>query len=150
MIFDTIENYNLYSGIGPEGFSAAFKFLRETDLNSLPVGRHELDGDNLYFLVQEYTTKSLEQAKWESHRRYIDIQYMVSGFERVGFANLHNMQLGDYLPEKDYQQMTGEGFSLNLSSGSFAIFFPDDAHMPGLVVSEPSPVKKVVIKVKIN
>jgi beta-galactosidase beta subunit len=60
-------------------------------------------------LVQEYITKPLEQGLWEAHRNYIDFQYMFSGQERMGFANLSTMRFGDYIPEKDFQPMIGNG-----------------------------------------
>jgi YhcH/YjgK/YiaL family protein len=148
MIFDTIENYARYAGLGSNLF-AALKFLRENDLAALPVGRQELDGDKLYLLAQEYTTKPVEAGRWEAHRKYIDIQYMVSGSERMGFANLRTMQLGEYNPEKDFQALTGSGNFVDVFHGSFAIFFPEDAHMPTLAVGAPEQVRKVVMKVKI-
>jgi YhcH/YjgK/YiaL family protein len=149
MIFDTLDNHARYAGLG-HNLPAALKFLMENDLTSLPIGRMEIDGDNLYALVQEYVTKPLEQGLWESHRKYIDVQYMVSGQERMGIANLHAMRLGEYVPEKDFQPMSGMGNHLDVFAGSFVIFFPDDAHMPGLQTHEPELIRKVVLKVKIQ
>jgi YhcH/YjgK/YiaL family protein len=113
------------------------------------MGRTDIDGDNLFALVQEYDTKPAEQGKWESHRKYIDVQYILSGRERMGFANIYRMDLGEYLPEKDFQGMGGEGNYVDLSAGDFAIFFPEYGHKPGLCATAPEKVKKVVIKVKI-
>ncbi|MHB8088995.1 MAG: YhcH/YjgK/YiaL family protein, partial [Anaerolineaceae bacterium] len=92
------------------------------------------------------TTKPLAEGKWEAHRRYLDVQYMLSGCERIDFALLHTMKLGEYNAEKDFQAMSGSGSTLNLVEGSFAVFFPQDAHMPGLAVGKPEWVKKVVVK----
>ncbi len=108
MIFDSLNNFSRYAGLG-NNLPAALKFLLENELTALPVGRLELDGDNLYALVREYTTKPAEQGVWEAHRKYIDIQYMVSGSERMGFAQLSTMQLGEYLPERDFQPLSGIG-----------------------------------------
>jgi YhcH/YjgK/YiaL family protein len=148
MIFDTLDNHARYVGLG-YNLPAAMKFLLENDLTSLPPGRMDLNGDNLYVLVQEYNTKPAEQGMWEAHRKYIDVQYMVSGQERMGVANLRTMQLGEYVTEKDFQPMSGRGNHLDVFAGSFVIFFPEDAHMPGLCVNAPESVKKVVLKVKI-
>lgn len=145
MIFDDLSNSSLYSGITPR-LKMAFDYLTSTDLAALPVGRIDLDGSHLYVLVQEYTTKPLEEGKWEAHRRYLDVQYMFSGCERIDFALLESMNLGEYILEKDFQAMTGSGNPLNLVAGSFAIFFPQDAHMPGLAVGTPFQVRKVVVK----
>jgi YhcH/YjgK/YiaL family protein len=129
---------------------AALQFLVKTDLNNLPIGRTEIDGDRLFALVQEYDTKPAEQGIWEAHRKYIDVQYMVTGQERMGFAHLSAMQLGEYVPEKDFQPMSGVGNSVNVFAGAFVIFFPQDGHMPGLCIDVPEKVKKVVLKVRIE
>jgi YhcH/YjgK/YiaL family protein len=149
MIFDTLDKHALYSGLG-YNLPAALKFLLETDLTSLPIGRMDIDGDNLYALVQEYVTKPVEQGVWEAHRKYIDVQYMVSGTERMGVANLRTMQLGEYVAEKDFQPMRGLGNHLDVFAGAFVIFFPADAHMPGLQTHRSELIRKVVLKVKIN
>ena len=127
-------------------FKKAFAFLRTTNLKSLAIGRISLDGDAIYALVQEYQTKPVDQGKWESHRRYIDIQYIVYGAELINYQNLSKMKLDNYDSERDFQSMTGEGQLIELSGGSFMVFFPQDAHMPGLAKTTPSMVKKVVVK----
>ncbi len=78
MITDNIKNANLYTGVSPR-IKQAFEYLKGTDLAALPVGRIELDGKNLYVMVQEYTSKTPDQGKWEAHQRYIDLQYIVKG-----------------------------------------------------------------------
>jgi YhcH/YjgK/YiaL family protein len=147
MIFDTLENALRYARLG-DNLPAALKYLLETDLASLPLGRTDLDGNRLYILVQEYDTKPLDQSKWEAHRQYIDVQYVASGRERMGFANLGTMQLGEYKPEKDFQALSGPANYVDVFAGAFVIFFPEDAHMPGLCVDQPEPVRKVVLKVQ--
>jgi len=149
MIYDTLKNAARYSGLGTR-FQKGFQFLQNTDLSSLKAGRIELDGANLFALVQEYTTRTLEESVWEAHRNYIDIQYMVSGVEKMGFANLEEMDLGGYIPERDFQALNGRGNEVTVSTGAFAIFFPEDGHMPGLRVDQPAAVKKVVLKLKID
>ena len=149
MIFDFLTNSYLYSDISAR-MDIAFDFLNHTDLTALPVGRIDLEGDHVYVLVQEYTTKPLEEGKWEAHRRYLDVQYMLSGCERIDFALLDTMKLGEYFPEKDFQAMSGSGNALNVVEGSFVVFFPQDAHMPGLTVDAHSQVKKVVVKCELR
>ena len=148
MIFDTLDHHALYAGLG-QNLAGGLKFLLDNDLAALPLGRFEIDGSTLFALVQEYQTKPPEQGVWEAHRQYIDIQYMVRGRERMGFATIGSMALGDYIPERDFQPMTGAGNALELFAHSFTIFFPQDGHMPGLSVDAPEKVRKVVIKVKI-
>ena len=149
MIFDTIDNHARYDGLG-YNLAAALTFLRENDLAALPLGRVEVDGDNLYALVQEYVTRPVEQSRWEAHRSYIDVQYMFRGRERMGFANLSAMQLGEFVPEKDFQPLTGVGNFVDVFMGAFVIFFPEDGHMPGLCSGTPEPVRKIVLKVKLK
>jgi YhcH/YjgK/YiaL family protein len=148
MIFDTLDNLARYDGLG-HNLPRALKFLAETDLSTLPLGRIDIDGDNLYAMTQEYLTKPAEQGKWEAHRKYIDIQYMISGTERMGFSNLRTMQVGEYVPERDFLSMNGTGNHLDVFAGSFVIFFPEDGHMPCLCVTAPEPIRKVVLKVRI-
>lgn len=145
MILDVLENSKLYSSITPS-LGRAFSFLISNDLASLEPGRMEIDGDSIYVLVQQYMTKPESAAKWEAHKRYIDVQYLVSGSENVGYSAISEMVLGDYNPQKDFQALTGNGQILQLKAGSFMIFFPQDAHMPGLANGFESPVKKVVVK----
>jgi YhcH/YjgK/YiaL family protein len=149
MIFDTLGNVDIYNAINPR-FGKSFQYLRENDLAHLPVGRMDLEGGNLYVLVQEYTSKAPEQGVWEAHRHYIDIQYMVSGMENMGFASIHSLSSGVYIPERDFQPLSGEGNIVTVFPGSFVIFFPQDGHKPGLFVKEPALVRKVVFKVKID
>lgn len=145
MILDVLENSKLYSSITPS-LGRAFSFLFSNDLASLEPGRMEIDDDSIYVLVQQYMTKPESAAKWEAHKRYIDVQYLVSGSENVGYSAISEMVLGDYNPQKDFQALTGNGQILQLKAGSFMIFFPQDAHMPGLANGFESPVKKVVVK----
>jgi YhcH/YjgK/YiaL family protein len=148
MIFDTLDNLARYDGLG-HNLPRALKFLSETDLTTLPIGRTEIHGDDLFAMVQEYATKPSEQGKWEAHRKYIDIQYVISGTERMGFANLRAMQIEEYISEKDFQALSGTGSFVDVFAGSFVIFFPEDGHMPCLCVDDPRQVRKVVLKVKI-
>ncbi len=149
MIADRLSNAHLYAAIHPR-FVSAFEYLQRTDLQSLPVGRIELDGKNLYVMVQEYQTKLPEQGRWEAHRRYIDVQYVLSGKEIIRYANLGRLTLGEYDPERDFQALSGEGDNLSASSGDFVILFPQDAHMPGMAIDTPIPVKKIVVKVAVD
>lgn len=149
MIFDLLENHARYDAISP-GLAAAFDYLLQTELGSLPLGRMDVQGDLLYALVQEYETRLPEQGKWEAHRRYIDVQYIYSGHERMGFAQIDAMQVGEYLPEKDFLPMTGEGSTVDMFPGTFVVFFPEDGHKPCLAVSRPEMVRKVVLKVAVE
>ena len=146
MILDSLRNAHLYSALSGR-FDQAFQYLREADLANLPLGKYELDGTNVFVALQEYTTKRPEQGKWEAHRRYIDIQYIVSGSEQICYAALSRMQQGEYLEAKDFLALSGEGDLLTLHGGDFAVFFPEDAHRPGMALGEPAQVRKAVVKI---
>lgn len=148
MIIDRIENAALYCSIHPK-FKQAFDYVNSIDVHSIPVGRHEID-DKMYVLVQEYTTKTKEEGKWEAHHRYIDLQYVVQGAEGMGYANIHHLQQGEYIPEKDFLPLFGEGDQVTLRSGCFVLLFPEDAHMPGMSLSEPAPARKIVLKIAVE
>lgn len=149
MIIDRLANSHLYAGLPPR-IERAFQYLRETDLQATAVGRYELDGKNLFALVQEYSTKPRAQGRWEAHRRYIDVQYVVQGTEQIGYAHLSRLSAGEYDAVKDFLPLSGEGDYLTLSSGDFMLLYPKDGHMPGLALAEPSAVKKVVVKVAVE
>ncbi len=148
MILDELKYAYRYQSIHPS-FEKAFTFLLTQDLNTLPVGRIDLEGEDIYVMVQEYQTKPVSQGVWEAHQKYIDIQYILQGSERIGIASCSQMELGIYNPEKDFQAMSGIGQQIILQSGSFVVFFPQDAHMPCLAADEFLPVKKVVLKIRL-
>ena len=148
MIFDAIENAEVYSGLG-EKFKTAFEFIKSTDFKSLKDGKIEIDGDNIFAIVQKYKTKNSEDATWEAHRKYIDIQYMISGAENMGFVLADYLEISEkYNEANDVEILKGLGDFVQVNEGEFVVFFPDDAHMPGIKIKESEMVHKVVIKIK--
>lgn len=149
MIIDKIKNWRIYFDRNSR-FANGFEFLETTDLLYLPEGRHDIDGDNLFALVSNYTTKPPEEKDPESHRVYADIQYIVSGEEKIGYAVLDNQPVcKEYIEEKDIMFYKDYSCFINLFCGMFAVFFPQDIHMPGITINEPVEVKKIVIKVRL-
>ena len=147
MIFDKLENAPWYYGMG-RNLKKGLEFLETADLASLPLGRIDIDGDIIFALVQEYNTVPKEEKVWEGHRKYIDIQYVVSGEEMIGYVNTPELTAdGEYSDEKDFLALKGEGDYIKFKAGSFGVFGPEDAHMPGVASGEVSPVRKVVVKV---
>jgi biofilm protein TabA len=104
----------------------------------------------MYALVQLYNIKSKEQAFWEAYRLYIDLQYIIQGAEGIGYANIRHLQQGEYDPAKDFLPLYGDGDIFTLHSESFILLMPEDAHMPGLAIGAPAPVKKVVVKIAVD
>jgi len=132
-----------------KGIAKALAFLAETDLTGATEGKYELDGDHLFYLVNDYATRAEAGSKLEGHRKYIDVQFVVSGSEMIGYAPLHEQRVyREYDTANDYALYEGEASFVTVSAGMVAIFFPEDLHMPG-VGDGLQNVKKVVMKVKI-
>ncbi len=149
MIFDHLQHASLYRAIHPR-IAAGFDFLSKLDLATLPVGRTSLEGDALFAIRQEYDSRPVEGAKWEAHRKYADIQFIYEGEEQIGYAPLGALAITEaYSAERDVLFLEGRGDFIRLRAGEFAIFYPQDAHLPGIAVAHPARVGKVVVKVQI-
>ena len=150
MILDTLDAIDRYAALNPR-FATAFAFLRR--LGSSPtIGRHEIDGDSAYALVQHYETRSAADAVFEAHRRYIDIQYVARGHEAIHWAPLAGLTVTmPHVATKDVAlyAMPDHAVPVPIRMGQCAILFPDDAHAPCCIWSEPSEVVKVVVKVAV-
>ena len=151
MILDTLDQWPRYATLSPR-LPAAFRFL-ETLPADLPDGRHPLDGDNVFALVQTYQTKTPGAVVFEAHRTYLDIQFLQRGAETILWAPLTTCGTvtEPYRPETDaaFFAPTPHHIALALQAGQFAMFFPTDAHAPGLVLDQPATVRKIVIKVRL-
>jgi YhcH/YjgK/YiaL family protein len=148
MIIDRLANSHLYAALHPR-IKTAFDFLQNTNFSVLPAGKYEIDGLNLYAMLQQYDTKPKNQGVWEAHRSYIDLQAVLHGTEILGYANIARLTPGVYDLTKDFLPLFGEGDFLTLQSGSFVLLFPEDAHMPGIAPGSPLPVRKIVIKIAV-
>mgnify|MGYP001561725533 FL=1 len=151
MIIDKTNNWNIYfkkESIFYEGI----RFILEEFSESIQDGRYEIKGNDIYAMVQSCMTDAPENKKMESHKRYIDIQYIVSGNEMIGWLPAGGLKvMTPYSDENDVIfYHSAECISpLILTPGMFAVFYPSDAHMPGCFLDKPAPVRKIVIKVKI-
>jgi biofilm protein TabA len=147
MIVDSFAQIASYQGL-PARFGQALQWLTSRNLADLPLGKVDLEGDQLFVLVQEYSTKEPSAGRWEAHRRYADIQLIVTGEERVGVAGIAAMRLETPYDEmKDVAFFQGEGDWITLTPGRFAIFFPQDVHLPCIQANAAQKVRKIVVKV---
>ena len=147
MIIDNIKNCDIYTQ-NNENLKKGFDFIKSYLNNPVEVGRYEIDGDNVYAIVQEYETKA--PGKFEAHKKYTDIQFLVSGKELIGYANINSLvPHTEYDAEKDFMLFDGNKCTteLILEDGMFAVFFPEDGHMPGCFTENPENVIKIVVKV---
>ena len=150
MIVDKIENTHLYKNLG-ERIKKSFDYIIQTDLKKLQPGRYDIDDNNIFALISEYQTKAESEGKLEAHKKYIDVQYVISGEELMGFAPLGTQEiLKPYKEENDIIFYNGDKVFIKVIGGMFAIFFPEDVHMPGINTGKITDIKKLVIKVRIN
>ena len=152
MIIDHLKNSSRYAMVHPN-FQKAFDFIQKAVEEDLPIGKYEVDGDAVYGIVQAYDSKAKDDCKLEGHKRYIDIQYMVSGCEAFEIADIAKVtEKTEYNDIKDvlYFHDADHMNVAVLQDQEFGIFFPWDIHRPGIAVDGKSqPVKKIVMKVKV-
>ena len=142
------EFYRQYHG-NKSGWDQAFAFLKDQDLASLQVGKYPIDGNNVFAFVSEMSNLEFDQTTWESHRKYNDIQYVISGKENIGITNPGAAtESGEYDEANDIIFHKAEGNVFPFRPGVFFIFFPQDLHRPCIRVVGFDPVKKLVIKVR--
>ncbi len=131
-------------------WQAAYEFLKRNDLSTLENGHYELS-NGTYAAVSEYKTKDPETARYEVHRTYIDIQYVIKGEEYIEVLPLDMFKEEQhYDKDKDiiFFEENPNGTKLYADNGHFFVFFPDEAHKPGLKINTNNEeVKKVVIKI---
>jgi len=150
MICDKLDNAGIYYGLGGR-IAAGLALLNESRVQTSESGRYEIDGDNLYFVVDQYETAPQEQGRLESHRKYIDIQFVLSGREWIGCRPIESLQVETpYDAKKDieFYHRAEPMTRVAMEAGTFAIFWPHDAHMPGRMFDKPARVKKIVVKIK--
>jgi len=150
MIYDKIDNLETYANISGD-IRVALEFLQNAS-PAIEKGVHEIS-PRVKAIVSEYTTKTENENGYEAHRQYIDIQYLVSGTEKMCCLPLEclkeTMPYNEDMDAALYDKSAECPQQLILGNGYFAVLFPQDGHMPQLCVNEPLPVKKVVVKVKI-
>jgi YhcH/YjgK/YiaL family protein len=151
MIYDVFANRKLYFS-KKDAFNKALDFAGRFDI-SQPDGRYEIDGDKLYAMVMTYQTKSADEARFEAHQKYIDIQLLLEGREFIDLSTGEKLGVDTaYSDEKDVVFFTSPAYftSVLLEPGRFAVLYPDDIHRPCRRLDEPMQVRKIVIKVRIG
>ena len=151
MILDTLPQWRRYAATLPD-LTPAFEYLQTLTADT-PTGRYELDGDRLYCLVQRYRTKPVTQAKLEAHRKYADVQYLITGRETILWAPLASLTTvtQPYDAGRDiefFATVTGTT-PVNLDAGYFSVLFPADGHAPGIEWTGAQDVVKAVVKVRL-
>jgi biofilm protein TabA len=152
MVFDKINNSNQYIMLH-KYFAKAFTFIHQYEKNPLSDGIYEIDGKEIFAIVESYYTKEEKTQNFEAHRKYIDIQYIHTGREKIGYNNITSMNAIDkYSTKNDIIFFDGQHkFWINIEEKEFVILFPEDAHMPCIKSGNTNcEVKKIVVKLKYN
>ena len=136
----------------PRHWKQAFQFLKNADLKNMPLGKQELEGEHLFVALDEYTTKNKKDTKYESHKKYIDIQYIIEGEELMGVTTLDKVKVTEpYDADRDliFYEFDGGNY-VKATPKNFVIFFPEDAHRPMMKANDNSKVRKIVVKIMIE
>lgn len=148
MIVCAIKDLERYVSLN-KNFAKVVEFLKNNDIESLPLGRNDVDGDEVFISMQEFDGKTRDVAKLETHIKYIDIQLPFSTTESLGWRSVDNLTA----PSQPYNEADDIAFFddeatsyITLSPGECVVFFPEDAHAPGIAQGV---LRKAVIKVKI-
>lgn len=146
MIYDLLKNIGNYKGIS-QNLDTAIEFVLKTDLNSLPLGKTEVDGENVFVNVMDATTKELTEESYEIHQDYMDIQIDLEGTEVIATGLEGVEPLGEYKP--DIQKVKAvKGADCIMGPGRFIICMLEEAHAPNGYQTQPEHIKKCVVKVR--
>ena len=149
MVLDSLKNAKAAYCLHPR-FQQAFEYLMKTDLSKVDPQKIVLDGDDLFISLVEMDGKTPDAAKMETHNAYIDIQYVISGTEQMGWAAIEECKnaTDPYDAAKDITFFTDKpSFYCTVKPGQFAIFFPEDGHAPGISTGK---IKKAIVKIKVK
>lgn len=147
MIIDDLENFNIYVNLHP-GFKKVEEYLNKLD--SLNPGCHEICGKNIYVNIDVYKTKKQNESIAEAHRKYIDVQIILQGYEKIGYSDIKTGKtLVEYDSEKDVEFLSADCDYINAKKGKFFIFYPQDIHHPCITNKIQSEVKKAVFKIMV-
>jgi len=146
MIVDRFSQIELYASVHPD-IPELLKALQEIDPATAAPGKYPVPGTDSFFMIQRYETRNQQKGIWEAHRKFIDLQYVVSGEELIGYQDIENLQEDiPYSDEKDAAFYRGAGTMVPVKAGTFMLLYPHDGHMPGIEIDEPGRVIKVVAK----
>lgn len=152
MIHTRIADLSRYSALNPY-FPAAFETLAKMANEPFVPGRHEVDGENIFVVALDYDTRPLEGAKAEAHKKYIDVMWIVSGKEQLGYhpTAAHKNITNPYDPSSDclLAEMEKESTMVQFYAGDVVILFPEDGHAPSLHLDGTQHVQKLIAKVRV-
>lgn len=135
-----------------EKIKLGLEFLETHDLKAMENGQYEILGEDVFINIQEYTSKPETDGKWEAHRKYIDIQVLIKGSEKIGVGEIQDFTTTEaYNEEKDVEFLTTNSSQqfITMRENDYIILYPYDVHMPQISIDKPTAVKKAVVKVSL-
>ena len=127
-------------------------YLKKNSVDTMPLGKYEVGNNGTYVILQGYETKSPNNCDWESHKKYVDFQFILLGEEKILVSELSKMKQGEYNEDIDFMISYGEPMEeIVLRAGTGIIFMPDDVHMPCLHNNaKPTIIRKAVFKIPVG
>ena len=147
MICDTLQHLTRYKGLC-KNLDTAIDYLLTHDPASLPLGRTEVDGENVFINVME-ADLSPDSTRLEYHKKYADLQIDLTGGEGWGYTNLPGEEAGEFTGDIGFRT-SPDAVSGTLGEGRFVLFFPGELHKPGVARPGCAHVRKVVIKIRME
>lgn len=150
MIIDKIENAQQYFCLS-DYIKKGLEFIQQNNLFEYEVGKYPIDGEDIFMIISQYKTKLSAHCKLESHLKYIDIQFILKGKEKIGYCFKTNQTPSEaYSSDKDVMFYNEPVQYFTLNEGEFAIFYPSDMHQPGVIDEYQTLVRKVVLKIAVR
>lgn len=151
MIIGQLSDVARQQALLPAAVVRGIEALSRLDLLGMAPGRYELDGDKLFYLIQDAVPRTLDEGRPEAHQLYADVQIPVSASERYGFSlpQADLVATDDHLEDRDlafYPSPRNE-FFMDIAPGAYAVFLPNELHRPCIVIESKSAFRKAVIKV---
>jgi biofilm protein TabA len=152
MIWGDLQHWDQEKGAFHPVLQQAVEWLRSNDLEALEVGTYEIEGQNMFAMVQAPSTVVRSERKSEHHAQYLDVQYLIGGGEElqvVGRQSGSNVAVENRLDDRDYALFTEvqNENEIYLQPGMFVVYFPNDLHRPNCSRTGDTHLKKVVIKI---
>jgi biofilm protein TabA len=152
MIVDLMTNLSVYHSVH-QAIAWIADYVQTHDVTTLPLGKIALR-DGIDLIREDYSSKPAETCQFETHEKYADLQWVLSGTEAIGYANKAKTTYTvtqSYSKEKDVEKQSVEQYStITLHANQFAIVFPGELHMPKIAVGESQPIQKAVFKIRLQ
>ncbi|MEW4412360.1 YhcH/YjgK/YiaL family protein [Clostridium sp. AN503] len=152
MIFSSIYAKDGF-GKYPQAIQTALEYLKANDFTKMEPGVYEIQGRDIYAQVMDAQTGDITEKRPECHEKFVDVQFLASGRERLGFTpDTGDYEVDERFDDRDlifYKAVEHEGF-VEAVPGCYSIFFPADVHRPAIASGEPMKIRKVVVKVSVD